>query len=366
MRLLYVHKFNPQDPTDLALRKWFVKEMDGTAVFTFAPDERTRSAPSTEPPLRRFQEAVERHRATHVFCWGPYPNAAELRWLRERGLVVAVAVSGVSGLSHGNMRDQAEYFDYLRQVSYFLTPHAPHVPVFRGLGVNALELPFCYDEETYRPVAARELLRRLAPVDGSYIGNFGPPEIAQGQYRASVIRELSRAFRLLLVCDSRYRDYGLGGGGMRRLPTIVNPSILNLILNASGFTLGTDAFPEIDEYYRPHYSNVKVPYDRARDGFVMRPRTFWSMGAGAPFLVEDYPEIRRFFRDGEDVMLWKKPADAVEQLLALRRDPGKLARIGATGQAKVRRLHSARVRVRQLRGILAGGAAPDFTAEVVA
>ena len=363
MRILYVHKYNPQDPTDQALRKHFLGEVPGTEVFAFTSEERSRKSSPKDGPLRRLQEAVEKHGTTHVFSWVPYLNAAEVRWLKERGLVVASAQSGVSTLSHGYMQDQAEYLAYLRSLDFFFIPHAPHVPVLRGAGVKAVELPFCVDEDIYRPLAVGGLARSLAPFSGSYIGNFGDPRIAQGRYRAEVLKEIASVFRLLLVCDLRYKEYGLDRSRLLRLPTVTSPALLNFLLNASGFTIGTDAFPEIDDYYRPQYTNVQIPYDRARDGFVMRPRSFWSMGAGVPFVVEDYPDIRRYFRAGEEVLLWGSPRHAVEQLESFRREPARLREIGERGRAKVLRLHSARRRVRQIQGILAGGPVPDFTAE---
>ncbi len=361
MRLLYVHKFNPQDPTDQALRKWVLRDIQGSEVFCFTPDERNRTSDAKATPLKRLLEAVERQGTTHVFSWVPYLNLAEVKWLKDRGVVVASAQSGVSTLSHGFIPDQAEYLEYLGAHSYFFIPHAPHVPVLRSAGVNAVELPFCYDDEIYKPLPVRAGLRTLAPYRGSYIGNFGGTEVAQGRYRASIVKEVAKAFRLLLVCDPRYRDYGFDRTRIFRSPTVTRPALLNFLLNTSSFSIGTDAFPEIEDYYRPQYKNVKIPYDRDRDAFVMRPRTFWSMGTGVPFAVENYSEIRRFFEPGKEIILWENPADVVDQIIQLGRNPGELQAMGDRGWKKIRRLHSARLRVSQLKDMLMGGNVPNFT-----
>lgn len=359
MRLLYVRKHNPQDPTDLAYCSWLPREIPGTAVFTFAPDERSRSSSSRDTALRRFLSFVRCHGTTHVLSWGLYLNPAEVHWLRRHGIKVVGAVNGISGLHHGYIRDQAEYLDYLRAHDLFFTPHAPHVEPLRSRGVQAAELPFCFDEDVYRPLAAHGLLTTLGRAEGIYIGNFGPPSIAQGRYRAAVVRELARAFRMLVVCDARYREYDLGGA--RRVPTVTSQAALNFLMNCANFTVGTDAFPELDLYYQGSATNVTLPYDRERDAFVMRPRTVWSMGTGLPFVVDDYPEIRRYFRDGEEIVLWRDPAHAVERLRALAKEPGKLTAIGVNGRVKALRLHSASVRCRQLRAILETGRIPDFS-----
>ncbi len=360
MKILYVYKLNPQDPTEHALRKWFVREGSDFAFFEFENHERSRDSDFHEGCLRRFQEKVEEHQATHVFCWVPYLNPAEVKWLRARGICVAMAVNGITALSHGNCHDQTEFFEYLQLLNWYFIPHAPHVALLREKGINAAELPFCYDDEAFHPLAFASALRYMMPFRGSYIGNFGGKENAQGKYRAELVRQFVEKFPMLVLCDSRYRDHGLGGKNFYKVSTLTHPTLLNLLLNASGFALGTDAFPEIDQSYRQSYRNVLIPYDRIRDAFVMRPRSFWSMGAGIPFVVENYPEIRRYFTHAEHLLLWDSPKEAVEILVEFSKEPSRLFAMAARGQARVKALHSARVRVKQIISILAGGVLPDF------
>lgn len=360
MRLLYVYKYNPQDPTERALRKWLAKSDATFFEFRFEESERNRKTSFRDPPLSRLLRFVEANEPTHVFCWVPYLIPSEVAWLRKRNVFVASAVNGVTSFTHGFCKDQGEYLESLRAQHLYLVPHAPHVSLLREAGINAVEFPFCYDEDAFRPLSSAGILRTIAPFHGSFIGNFGPVEIAQGHYRAKALKALADKVRMLAVTDSTYRNYPLGKGVLRA-PTIANLATLNCILNASAFTLGADAFPEIDKYYQAAQTNVRIPYDPVRDAFVMRPRTFWSMGSGTPFLVDAYPELLRYFTAGEHLLTWASPEEAAAIIVPLLGEPDKLREIGERGRMRVQALHSARVRARQLLEILSNGRAPDFT-----
>jgi spore maturation protein CgeB len=94
-------------------------------------------------------------------------------------------------------------------------------------------------------------------------------------------------------------------------------------------------------------TRIFLPYGE-REQFTMRPRTFWSMGAGNVCLVERYPDIQRFFADGQEILLWSTVEEAVERAVYFDRHPDELTAIAQRGHEKVLRQHTVQARLRQL------------------
>lgn len=362
MKLLYVYKLNFQDPTELALRKWLAREYPDTHFFCFSNEERSRDTPSSEPTacLPRFKELVLSVRPTHVFCWVPYLNEEEVSFLKKQNISVSMAVNGVTSFTSGICVDQEKYFDCLRQLDFYFVPHAPHVKILREQKINAVELPFCYDPDAYRPLSALQRCGNILASDCIHIGNFGPKENLQGKYRAEVVRGIAAKYSTTVVCDRSYREHDFTGAKFFRLPTITNQSALNWLINRSLVSIALDYFPNVADYHAK-FTHVHTKYDTIRDAFVVRPRSIWSMGAGSPLIVERYPEIQRYFEDNEEILLWGSLEEAIEKIDRLKRDASFAKKIATNGQRKVLHLHSASVRLRQIRSILSGGTIPEFT-----
>jgi hypothetical protein len=364
MRLLYVYKFNPQDPTEIALRRWLKRVFGGEVrTFTFLPHEKRRNSEgnASEPNPRLLKEA-KHFQPTHVLSWVPYFNLAEVIELKKLGAKVTASVNGVSSLSSGNFPDQRAFFEILRELDFYLVPHFPHVEPLRAAGINAVKFPFCFDPDLYRPSTICESFGRLAGIDSVFIGNFGPAPAPQGVYRAALVRAAAKAGKVLLVSDRQYAEYGLvENPNIQRiqLPNFDRQRMLNRVLNLGPFSLGADYFDEVDVYNRG-LSNVTVPYSVERDGFTMRPRTWWSLGAGRVFFVERFPDIARLFEDRKEIVLWSSVEEQREEIARLKRDHAARKKIMSAGLAKATAKHTAEVRLRELGEMWSTGVIPSY------
>ena len=65
-------------------------------------------------------------------------------------------------------------------------------------------------------------------------------------------------------------------------------------MNISRASLCLDFFPDIHHYNKIINNQIEI-YEQTPT-YVMRPRTFISMGSGLPVFVEKYNEIRIFFK----------------------------------------------------------------------
>jgi spore maturation protein CgeB len=351
VRVLYVFKYNPQDPTEIAIRRWLGRVFPDSRCFRFAEEEKKRGSEENGIAVNaRLLEAARAYRPTHVLCWVPYLNVEEVRALKALGAKVAASVNGISSFSTGTMTDQALFLESLRALDVYLVPHFPHVEPLRAAGVNAVRFPFCVDPETYRPAPVFEAIGRALGIESVFIGNFGPADNAQGKYRAALIRELARAGKTLLVSDGAYAEHGLrevAGVYRVQLPNFQRQKWLNRVLNLGSCSVGVDGFPEV-EIYNKGLRNQTIRYENVRDGFTMRPRTFWSLGAGRVLLLERYPDIEAMFEDGKEILFWREPAEARAHVERLVADPAARARIAHAGRARVLAHHTAEVRLREL------------------
>lgn len=138
------------------------------------------------------------------------------------------------------------------------------------------------------------------------------------------------------------------------LRPVTSPPLLNWLMNRSRIALNFDYFPDIP-VYAERMRNVVINYD-ANDVFSIRSRLFTAMGAGAAVMVERHPQVQRFFRDGEEVIMWESLEEAVERAGALLREPHELHALAFRGHAKAARLHSAPVRIEQMLAVMQGAA----------
>ena len=72
-------------------------------------------------------------------------------------------------------------------------------------------------------------------------------------------------------------------------------------------------------------------------------------------MVERHPEIERFFEDGKDIVLWSTLDEAADRMRFLIANPGERERIARAGHEKVRRLHTAEVRLREMLDVVKAG-----------
>jgi spore maturation protein CgeB len=335
MRLLFVYKQNPQDPSEKALRRWLPRLVDSFKEFSFRKQERRRFDPDNLTFSPRLKALLEDYKPTHLFCWLLYLNPEEMEWCKLRGIKLIAGLNGFATFSTGLYRNQSLYFDSLRQLDAFLVPHRPHIPALLKQGIKAFEMPFFYDPEVFRPFPAvwKRFVRN--PSDIFFVGNFGDvaKEGGQGMYRKQAIKALGEISQVKVMSD--HSDF---------LPNIkhVKPTgsdwLINWHANTSRACICFDYFPDINDYESMN-ENVVQHYDIDYK-YAVRPRILTMMGAGTPVFIDRHPEIERIFEDGRDVVMWSdldELRDRVNQYLA---SPSELQELASNGLCKVQDKHT--------------------------
>jgi spore maturation protein CgeB len=81
-------------------------------------------------------------------------------------------------------------------------------------------------------------------------------------------------------------------------------------------------------------------------------RPFEALACGIPLLSTPWPDVEGLFREGEDYVSVRSPAEMREQMLRLARDEDARARLAEHGLQTIRSRHTCDHRAEQLEGIL--------------
>ena len=333
MKILFVYRNNRQDPCLQALHRWLPRQHDVT-TFEFTLSERGRFECTVGAP--RFRELLDRVRPEMVFDWVGYLNADEVRWSKERGAVTVRALNGFTSFHVGHIRSQPAFFDLLRALDYYFVPHAPHVPILRELGVNAFEMPYFYDPVAYHPLPLWLRMFDLYQWDVFFAGGVAVP---WGWNRKQVVEAIGRRSRVCLLSDIDPKLPGVKCYG-----AVTFPPAVNWMMNRSKIVLGSDFLPSVESYHKAQ-TDIVLPYVLDH---TIRSRTFTAMGSGACYMVERHPEVERFFEDGSEIVLWSSAEEAADRAAYLQQHDDERRAIAKRGQEKVRRLHTAETRLREM------------------
>ena len=337
-RILFVFKENRQDPCLQALKRWLPRTGHAIRQFEFTGAERGRFECINGAP--RFEAALRDWRPDLVFDWIGYLNEEEVHWCHAHGAKVLRALNGFTSYNVGFIRSQPKTFELLRAVDWYFVPHAPHVSVLREHGVNAYEMPFFYDPAEYRPLAPPLRLFDIGAWDGFFAGGVA---VAWGWNRKALIERLGKEFRICLLADINPKLDGVSWYG-----AITAPLVVNWMMNRSRVVLGSDFLPSVDSYHKMQ-DDIVLKYDVE---YTIRSRVFSVMGSGRAFMVERHPEIERFFEDGKDIVLWSTLDEAADRMRFLIANPVERERIARAGHEKVRRLHTAEVRLHEMLNVV--------------
>jgi spore maturation protein CgeB len=88
------------------------------------------------------------------------------------------------------------------------------------------------------------------------------------------------------------------------------------------------------------------------DGCGAALRQFEVTGIGAALLADSSSMLRQLFEDGNEVVLFDSPQDAVEKAQWLLNHPEERERIAAAGQSRTLRDHTTTVRAGELADLL--------------
>jgi spore maturation protein CgeB len=335
MRLLFVIKKAPYDPSQKALRRLLPKYFDFYAEFKFHKNERLRFSEDNKLFSSRFRKMINDFQPTHIFCWILYLNADEVDWCKQKGIRIIVAINGAASFSTGIQKSQRIYFDTLKKCDYYLIPHAPHIDTLKKHGINSHEMPFFYDDNMYKPLKNYYRLWDIFLTDIFFIGNIGLGLSAnkQGEYRKDLLSLLGKNFNIKVMSDLKRYENKIAW----RRPTF-NERIINWHQNRSKIILCMDYFPDINSLYSDMNDDVVQTYHEEYYYFI-RPRTFYSMASGVPVVSEKHSQIERFFKDGENIILWESD-NIVEKIDYYLNHIDKLNEIGAAGLETVQTLHT--------------------------
>lgn len=342
MRLLFVFKQNHQDPSEKALRHWLPRLVSNYKEFSFSRQERQRFDVNNLTFSPRLKALLEGYKPTHIFCWLMYLNPEEIKWCKRQGIKLIAGLNGFATFSTGLYRDQALYFDSLRQLDAFLVPHRPHIQALLNHGIKAIEMPFFYDPEVFHPVRSMLKCFMWRPSDVFFVGNFGDCSKlgGQGLYRKRAIEELGKSFRVKVMSDCS--DFS---SDIRHLNPTGSDWVINWHANTSRTSICFDYFPDINDY-ETLSENVVQPYDIDYK-YAVRPRILTMMGAGTLVFIDRHPEIERLFVDGKDVVMWSDLDELCSRVTHYLASPGELREIADNGRRKVVAEHTVEKRLVQ-------------------
>ena len=98
--------------------------------------------------------------------------------------------------------------------------------------------------------------------------------------------------------------------------------------------------------YQEINSDIVQMYDESYYYFI-RPRTFYSMGSGTPVICEKHEEIKRFFSDGDNIILWDGD-NILEKINYYLNNKNKLMELGLAGMETVRSFHTTEYRIKNI------------------
>jgi len=335
MRLLFVYKHNPQDPSEKCLRRWLPHLVGCFREFCFKKMERQRFDQANMVFSQRLREAIQTYRPTHILSWVPYMNPEEIFWCKQQGIRHIAAINGFASFSTGLYRDQALYIESLSQLDSYLIPHRPHLDRLKNLSVRAVEMPFFYDPKVFFPVPDFFRKKYENRSDLFFCGNIGSftNQGDQGRYRINMISELSKFFLLKVMSDYKKLPKTVKLVRETKLDTLINWSA-----NNSKAALCLDYFPNIS-IYRSLNENLLDSYENEYK-FAIRPRTVNMLGAGLPVFVERHVEMQRFFDDRTDVIMWNDLHELKTLLAYFLKKNSELQEIAQVGHKKVKEFHT--------------------------
>ena len=90
------------------------------------------------------------------------------------------------------------------------------------------------------------------------------------------------------------------------------------------------------------------PPDYTRYGHGGNRRVFELSGIGTPQLCDAKEDVKRVFRDGEEIVLFRSPAELRDKAMGLLADPERRASIGAAARRRMLAAHTWLPRLEQL------------------
>jgi hypothetical protein len=285
----------------------------GVDYLGFTRDERPRENP--EQSSAKLLRSVEGGRPGAIFAYDSPLSPAEILTLTGQGIRVASNTAGLASYGIGGSPSAEATLAGLRAYSAYFIGHRPHVEPLRALGVNAQHMPFCYDPRWFRPLKVPKRYDILFVGDVFQAMNAG---------RQELLREVARRFKVALLCYQPFEP-----GLISNLGTVRSPLKLNRLLNEARIVLGSDLIASVAGVVNESWVVQDIP-----DRYLIRARTYLTIGSGACYVIERHPEIMREFKDGEEVVMWDTYDELFDRLDHLLKHDEERDAVGEAGQAR--------------------------------
>lgn len=339
VKLLFVYKNNPQDPTQKSLLKTFPFFLKSFHTFCFNRNERIRFDLNNLKISNRFIETINTFKPTHIFMWLVYLNPEELQICKEKGIKLIAAINGFASFSTGLYKSRNLYIQTLKLLDVFFIPHEPHIPKLKSFSINAIELPFSYDPTTFKKLP---IIRAINTSFNKFffVGNFGDSSV-QSAYRIEMLKKISESGKLLIVSDIKINHTNIS-----HMQPISYESILNLLANTSKYLICSDYFPNLNEYNKLNESEV-IDYDQSYQ-YAIRPRIYTMIGSGSPVIIERHIQLQRFFEDGKHLIMWSNYEELNDKISFYDQNKSLYKKLSEDAIEHVSKYHTTANRIREI------------------
>ena len=332
-RLLFCYKEYLYDYELYSMIRFLKRNYINIDFIGFSPDERPRATPGFSS--EKFFRKLNMCKPDMVFTYEKILSCQEIDKVLDLGIKLMSTTCGVHSFGYGGAKSQPDAVAQLRKHDLYLVPHAPHVAGLRKESINAVEFPFWFDPDWFRPIPTKKIYDIL------FVGDILTPLNAN---RLELLKFISQYHQVALISDHDPQLHNVFYVGHT-----ANPRKLNLCMNQAKLVLGSDRLA--DKKQLNHLPGQYIIYD---DDFFIRQRAYPVMGSGACYLVERHPEIERKFEDGEEIVLWDDYEDLFGKVKSMLNDASVRERIGGKARAKCLAEHSVYVRVGQFINLMEG------------
>jgi hypothetical protein len=326
-RLLFVYKEYLFDHGMYSMAIFLKRHFRNVSFLSFSGHERPRENPALGTP--KLLRAVERIKPGVIFNYGSMLTMDEAMQLTQQGIRLAAFPNGVHSFHCGGTPTQAEALELLRRHSWYLISHAPHVARLKQEGINAIEFPFWFDADWFRP------LKMQKEFDILFVGDLESP---LNRNRREMLLPLTKRFKVAIASAQ--------GPTMDRILYLGHtndPRQLNVWLNQARIVVGSDRLAARDAL-----NTVPGQFIFYTDEYFIRQRVYLTLGAGACYLTERHPEIERKFEHDREIVLWNDADDFSRQVERYLTDDVARHQISERARARAVAEHSTPVRCGRL------------------
>ncbi len=329
-RLVYAFREHTFDVHSGEMALHLLKTYEPVEVICYGAGERERG--KQHLTTGHFMRAIDEFRPDAIFSFDKFLLPEEMKALKARGIILFGTSTGFNSFD-ADVFPQSQVMEMLRMYDAYGVAYAPHVARLVNAGVRAEEFALWGDTDLFRPLGLER------DIDVLFVGtNTG----LSRPYRQPILERLGKAVTLTIAGPT---EHFTEIPGAKLLGPVTSKVKINELFNRAKIVLGSDRL--IEEVAASNRKPGQIFfYDDV--GYQVKDRTPCVLASGACYLVEDHPENRRLFKDGEELVLWSDAEDLIVKTKRLLADPALRRRIGEQGRARVIRDYSVAVRAKHM------------------